>query len=215
MGVGNRFKFKERNPDVAATTLGWETKMRVRRFVLAALVAAMLGGCGAGPWSPANAWNNYPPRVRSVAWIVPASCVVVAYQPYDATDVEVDGWCVRAGHDFNNSNEARVHTYWNLREALDTVNGRGYFLLVDEDWSNWWDEGQPVLSSMDSYLLISVHDPDGQRVGVSLWKLAAGGGVSQVSRATTPALVGEITLPTTEWRAADRAFIAQQLAIKK
>lgn len=193
-----------------------------RMFVLTALSAVVSNsGCGGGigPVTMGNLWNNYPPKVRRVAWVVPASVVVIDYQPTDTRQVDVDGWAIRSDTNFNNSNTPRIHLYWNLRDALDTVNGRGFFLLADQDWSGWGD-GRPVLSTLDSYLLISVHDPDGQRIGVSLWKLAAGGGTSQVARtADSPASSGEsvgkpVTMPIAEWQIktpSDRLELAKQI----
>jgi len=152
-------------------------------LLLTALCAVViLVGCGApGPVSWENAIHNTPPSVRRVAWVVPASLVVVDYQPYDATHVEVDGWAIRSDADFNDVMTPRIHLYWNLRDSLDTTHGRGFYLLADEGWSGWSGD-HPIISSLDSYLLISVHDPDGQRVGASVWRLAAGGSVSQVAR---------------------------------
>lgn len=184
-----------------------ETKMLKKLLVLTALgVVISMAGCGApGPVSWDNAFQNTPPRVRRVAWVVPASLVVVDYQPYDATRVEVDGWAIRSDADFNNASTPRIHLYWNLRDSLDTTHGRGFYLLADEGWSGWSGD-HPIISSLDSYLLISVHDPDGQRVGASVWRLAAGGGVSQVARTANGSVpdgeqIGQtVSMPVTAWQ---------------
>lgn len=179
---------------------------------LITLLAAICAGCGAqGPWSPKNAWENYPPKVRSVGWVVPASVVVVSYQPYDATRVDVDGWAIYSNQNIN-SDGPRVHLAYNLREALDTTKGRGFFLLVQSDWSGW-NADRPLLASLDHYLLISIHDPDGVRVGVELWKLS-GGTAENLQRTATnlPTLVGNTILSVADWKSADRAELAKQIA---
>lgn len=137
-------------------------------------LTTLVAGCGLpGPWSPKNAATNYPPRVRGVSWVVPASVVVVTYQPRDATDVTVEGWAIYANADFNQPSVPRIHLTYEVRGSLDTINGRGYFLLGEEDWSGW-SGSRPLLATLDHYLLITVYDPDGERVGAELWKLSNG-----------------------------------------
>jgi hypothetical protein len=70
-----------------------------------------------------------------------------------------------------------------------------------------------MLADLEHWLLISVHDPDGQRVGVELWRLADGQ-AEHVRSAPGSMLVGQTVMPVAAFEAADRLALARQLAAK-
>lgn len=148
--------------------------------VLTALCAVVtISGCGGaqGPVTLGNLFGNYPPQPRGVAVNIEASLVVVDFQPRDA-DVWIEGWFTIPS-DPDGVSKRRIEFTENMINGLNTRTGRAQFVIASFEWPSGWG-GNAIRPGVSYFFMVTIKDPDGRRVSVTVWKFA-NGAVTQVS----------------------------------
>lgn len=135
--------------------------LNILTLALGLMIVTLMSGCTSpnGPVTPANVWNNYPPKIKAVNVNLAASLVTVDFEPYPA-DVKVEGWFILPGDNVSRRNISFANS---IIHGTDTMNGRGNFVMASYDWPYGW-HGTALTPGITYYFMITVAADDGRQV---------------------------------------------------
>ncbi len=132
----------------------------VLSFSIPLVLAVLMSGCSSpnGPITPANMWNNFPPKIKAVNVNLAASLVTVDFEPYPA-NVKVEGWFILPG---DNISRRDIRFSNSILHGTDTMNGRGNFVMASYDWPYGW-KGSALTPGITYFFMLTVASDDGRR----------------------------------------------------
>ena len=135
--------------------------LNILTLALGLMIVILTSGCTSpnGPVTPANVWNNYPPKIRAVNVNLAASLVTIDFEPYPA-DVKVEGWFILPG---DNVSRRNINFASSILHGTDTMNGRGNFVMASYDWPYGY-QGSALTPGITYYFMITVAADDGRQV---------------------------------------------------
>ncbi|MEI7792140.1 MAG: hypothetical protein WCI57_01480 [Candidatus Berkelbacteria bacterium] len=125
------------------------------------MIVTLMSGCTSpnGPVTPANVWNNYPPKIKAVYVNLEASMITVDFEPYPA-DVTIKGWCIIPG---DNNIRRQIQFVEPVIHGTDNMTGRSNFLIETFD-QPWGWEGSALTPGIIYNFMIEVLSADGRKV---------------------------------------------------